>query len=82
MPSLTNLKFNFIKQLVTLKSFLHLHPIQSTCNDLSKNKKHYLNFMYHGENFDVDLDDLDITPEKLEKLLHVYRVRYEKNNPN
>ena len=47
-----------------------------------KNKKHYLNFMYHGENFDVDLDDLDITPEKLEKLLHVYRVRYEKNNPN
>lgn len=47
-----------------------------------KNINHYLNFMYHGENFDIDLEDLDTTPDKLEKLLHVYRVRYEKNNLN
>lgn len=47
-----------------------------------KNTYHYLNFMYLGENFDVQIDDLDTTSEKLEKLLHVYRVRYEKNNPN
>lgn len=47
-----------------------------------KNKSYYLNFMYHGENFDIQIDDLDTTVEKLEKLLHVYRVRYEKNNIN
>ena len=47
-----------------------------------KNTNYYLNFMYRGENFDVDLGDLDTTPEKLEKLLHVYRVRYDKNNLN
>ena len=28
----------------------------------------------------IEIDDLSIQFEKLENLLHVYRVRYEKNN--
>ena len=28
----------------------------------------------------IEIDDLEIKFEKLENLLHIYRVRYEKNN--
>jgi len=30
----------------------------------------------------VEIDNLDVNAEAIENLLHVYRVRFEQNDPN
>jgi hypothetical protein len=43
---------------------------------------HYLSFDYEGQHQEIRIDDLDTNMEKLEHLLRVYSVRYEKNSPS
>lgn len=48
------------------------------CKSNGKSSTNYLAFNEE----EIVIDDLSIKFKKLENLLHVYRVRYEKNNPN
>jgi len=43
---------------------------------------HYLSFDYNGQHNEIRIDDLAINMTKLEHMLQVYRVRYQKNNPS
>lgn len=45
-----------------------------------KHVNHYLVFKYRNKHQEYHIDELAITPEKLEQLMQVYRVRFEKNN--
>lgn len=47
-----------------------------------KQIKCYLAFDFKIDRLEVELNELGIDNDKLENLLRVYRVRYEKNNPN
>lgn len=42
--------------------------------------QHYFSFSVNGNVVNVPINDLNITHKKLEKLVQVYRVRYEKEN--
>ncbi len=51
--------------------------------DVRRSGKHvncYLVFKYRNEHQEYHIDELAITPEKLEQIMRVYRVRFEKNN--
>ena len=64
--------------------FMSWQSISDEFVDVRRNGKHvnhYLVFKYQNQNQEIQIDELDTTNEKLEKLLQVYRVRFEKNNP-
>lgn len=46
-----------------------------------KHTNYYLVFYYKNKQQEMQIDDLEIDNDKLENLLQVYRVRFEKNNP-
>lgn len=51
--------------------------------DMRRSGKHvnyYLVFNYRNNHQEYHIDELAITPEKLEQLMRVYRVRFEKSN--
>ena len=47
-----------------------------------KHVKHLLSFDYRDIHQEISINELNTNYNKLEYLLQVYRVRYEKNNPN
>jgi hypothetical protein len=47
-----------------------------------KHTNYYLVFYYKNKQQEMQIDDLEIDNDKLENLLQVYRVRFEKNNPS
>ncbi len=62
----------------SLVTWNNIHEDQVYTRSSGKNSTNYLKF----NNEQISISDLDVTFTEMENLLHVYRVRYEKNNAN
>ncbi len=47
-----------------------------------KHRLQYLSFFANRQLFEIQINELGTSFKKIEKLIRVYRVRYQKNNPN
>ncbi|MEC4005263.1 hypothetical protein OX283_011390 [Flavobacterium sp. SUN052] len=67
------------------KDFMDWHYITDDFVESRRSGKYtqnFLRFEFHNQHHEIQIDDLNTNSDKIEKLLHVYRVRYEKNNPS
>lgn len=64
----------------------HLMKWQNITNEYVETRRsgkythYYLVFKFNNKNIEFQIDDLNIDGDKLENLLQVYRVRFEKSN--
>lgn len=68
--------------LLHKKELMRWNAIQKEMTEIRRSGKHvnhYLVFYYNNQHQEMQIDDLDTNNDKLEKLLQVYRVRFEKN---
>jgi hypothetical protein len=47
-----------------------------------KHRSQYLSFYVNRQLYEIQIDELGTSFKKIEKLIRVYRVRHQKNNPN
>ena len=67
------------------KDFMDWHYITDDFVESRRSGKYthnFLRFEFHNQHQEIRIDDLNTNSDKIENLLHVYRVRYEKNNPS
>jgi hypothetical protein len=67
------------------KEFMSWKYITNDFIDIRRSGKythHFIVLEFHNQKQEIQIDDLDIKVKEVENLLHVYRVRYEKNNPS